>query len=63
MRSVARGLVTIGVEDASTRFELDRLLRAGAERAFIRACAASVRKIRLVAYSPDADDQEIDARA
>lgn len=57
VRSVARGVVTIGVEDASTRFELDRLLRAGAERTFIRACAASVRRVRLIAAPPDAETE------
>lgn len=48
VRSLARGVLTIGVEDASTRFELDRLLRAGAERTFVRACPTTVRKVKLV---------------
>lgn len=49
IRSLRRGLLTIAVEDAPTRFELDRALRAGLEREIVRRCAAPVRRIRLVA--------------
>ena len=48
IRSLRKGLLTIAVEDASTRYELDRLLRAGAERELARAATTTVRRVRLV---------------
>lgn len=52
VRSLSRGVLTIGVEDAAARYELDRFLRSGAERTFIRACPTTVRKVKLVAAAP-----------
>lgn len=46
--SLKRGVLTIGAEDSPTRFELDRHLRSGGERALIRASSASVRRIKVV---------------
>ena len=48
IRSVQRGKLTIAVADASTRFELDRLLRAGAKRDLVKGCPMTVRSVRLV---------------
>ena len=62
VRSLARGVLTIGVEDASTRFELDRVLRAGGERTFIRACPTTVRKLKLVS-AQEAPEKPDDADA
>lgn len=41
------GVVTIIVPDAAARYELDRFLRSGGERAFIEASPTPVRKILL----------------
>lgn len=49
IRSLRRGVLTIAVEDAPSRFQLDRALRDGLERELIRRCAAPVRRVRLVA--------------
>ncbi len=43
----ARGVLTIGVSDAATRFEIDRVLRAGAERELVRRMSTTLRKVRL----------------
>lgn len=45
--SFARGVLTIGVTDAATRFEIDRVLRAGAERELVRRMPTTLRKVRL----------------
>lgn len=49
--SLNRGVLLVGVPDASTRFQLDRLLRAGGDRAFRESCKADVRSIRVVLAS------------
>jgi len=46
---VARGVLTIGVADAPTRWALERLLKGGADREMIGKCPMTVRRIRLVA--------------
>lgn len=46
---VSRGALTIRARDASIRYELDRWLRAGGERAVIAASQAPIRKVRVVA--------------
>lgn len=43
-----RGVLTIGADDASTRFEVDRWLRAGGEREVISSSSAAVKKIKIV---------------
>ena len=48
VRSLARGVLTIGVADASTRYNLDRLMREGGERQLVRASPTTVRKVKLV---------------
>jgi len=46
---VQRRILTIRASDASTRYQLDRWLRSGGERAVISACVAPIQKIRVVA--------------
>lgn len=55
--SVSRGVLSIGVADAPARFEIDRLLGAGAKRELIRRCPMTVRRIRLVADAPRNETQ------
>ncbi len=43
-----RGVLEIGVRDSATRYEVDRFLRSGGQRAVIRACPTSIRRIKLV---------------
>ena len=52
---LSRGILTINVDDHATKFELDRALRAGAEREFIRLAPMSVRRLKLVVRTHDAD--------
>lgn len=49
IQAIRRGVLTIGVADAPTRYELERLLKGGAERDLIRRCPMTVRKVRLTA--------------
>lgn len=46
--SMARGVLTIRVQDAPARFALDRFLRAGGEREVQRASPVTLKKIKLV---------------
>lgn len=46
--SLSRGVLTVRCEDAATRFELDRWLRAGGEIALIKRAAAKLTRVRLV---------------
>lgn len=48
VEGISRGLLTIRVADAASRFQLDRALREGLERELIRRCPVAVRGIRLV---------------
>ena len=48
LEGVSRAVLTVRVPDASTRFELDRFLRAGGERAVVTASRSTVGRIRLV---------------
>lgn len=48
LQGLSRGVLTIAVPDASTRFTLDRFLRSGGERALIGASSAAIRKVRIV---------------
>lgn len=45
---LSRGVLTIAADDAATRFELDRWLRAGGEREVVRACPTTIRKVKVV---------------
>jgi glycerophosphoryl diester phosphodiesterase len=48
VESLRRGTATIRVEDASTRFELDRWLRTGGLDDLIHASPAALRRVKLV---------------
>ena len=48
VRSLVRGVLTVEVKGAPARFELDRALRAGMERELIKACPASLHKVKLI---------------
>ena len=45
------GALTIGVADHATKFELDRLLRSGAERELVKLAPTTVRRVKLVVDS------------
>ena len=45
---LARGVLTLGVPDASTRYVVDRLLRTGAQAALLKRVPASVRSVKMV---------------
>lgn len=49
---LARGVLTLGVPDASTRYVVDRLLRSGAQTALLKRVPASVRSVRLAITPP-----------
>ncbi|TVQ64383.1 MAG: DUF721 domain-containing protein [Phycisphaerales bacterium] len=52
LAGLLRGVLTIRVRDASTRYELDRMLRSGGEAAMVRRLNAPVRKVKLVVAPP-----------
>ncbi len=47
IEGLSRGVLTVTADDASTRYEIDRWLRAGGERELVRQCPTTVRKIRI----------------
>ncbi|MEO1128526.1 MAG: DciA family protein [Planctomycetota bacterium] len=53
IQGISRGVLTIGVADASTRYELDRLLKSGAQKNLVRLCPMTVRRVKLVAAQID----------
>lgn len=44
---LARGTLTLGVPDSSTRYVVDRLLRSGAQAALLKRVPASVKSVKL----------------
>lgn len=48
IKGLTRGVLTIGAHDAATRYEVDRMLRCGGDRALIERCAMTVRRVRVV---------------
>lgn len=48
VEGISRGVATIRVRDSATRFELDRLLRAGMERQLVKRCPTTLRKVKLI---------------
>lgn len=60
---LTRGVLTISVRDASTRYELDRLLRSGAETELLRRSAAPVRRVKLVVETKPTNSQRKNAVA
>ena len=51
LEGVSKGVLTVRVPDASTRFELDRFLRSGGQTQLVSACRASIGRVRLVVVS------------
>lgn len=51
LEGVARGILTVRVPDAATRFELDRFLRSGGQKRLLTECRTSITKVRLVVGS------------
>lgn len=49
---LARGVLTLGVPDASTRYVVDRLLRSGAQAALLKRVPASVKSVKLSITPP-----------
>lgn len=47
VQGLARGVLTIAVDNASTRYAVDRWLRAGGEAALIAASRVPLRKVKL----------------
>ena len=48
LETLSRGVLTVTVPDAATRFTLDRFLRSGGERTLIGASSAAIRKVRIL---------------
>lgn len=46
--SLSRGTLSVEVADAAARYEIDRWLRGGGERALVEASATPIRRVRLV---------------
>lgn len=46
--SLTRGVLTVRVQDAPARFELDRFLRAGGERELQKRSPVTLKKVKLV---------------
>lgn len=46
--SLHRGVLTVGVDGASTRYGLDRALRAGGLQALRRASSAAIARVKIV---------------
>lgn len=51
---VDRGMLRISVSDSSSRFALDRLLRAGVEEQLIRRSPVAIRGVRVDSAGPSA---------
>lgn len=49
---LARGVLTLGVPDSSTRYIVDRLLRSGAQSALLKRVPASVKSLKIVISAP-----------
>ena len=45
---LSRGVLTLGASDSATRFEVDRLLRTGAQRQLVRRCPSTLRKVKVI---------------
>lgn len=47
LASLSKGVLTVHVSDSAAMYELDRLLRGGAEQQIKTGCKTAMRKIRL----------------
>ena len=45
---VSKGVLTVRVPDAATRFELDRFLRSGGQKSLVASCRTTLNRVRLV---------------
>src|SRR5690606_1874176 len=50
--ALARGVLTVGVDGASTRYALDRALRNGALDTLRKASSAAISKVKMVESAP-----------
>lgn len=48
LEGTSRGVLTVRVPDAATRFELDRFLRSGGQKQLLTESRTSITKVRLV---------------
>ncbi len=48
LEGISKGVLTVRVPDSSTRFDLDRFLRSGAQKQLVSACRANLSRVRLV---------------
>jgi hypothetical protein len=55
LEGVSKGVLTVRVPDASTRFELDRFLRSGGQKQLVSACRANLSRVRLVVAATPPD--------
>lgn len=46
--SLARGTLTVRASDAAAKYQLERLLRGGAEAALVRSSPVALRKVKVV---------------
>lgn len=53
---LSRGVLTIRADDAAVRFEIDRWLRTGGDREFLKRCPTTVRKVKIVIGDEHAAD-------
>lgn len=46
--SFARGLLTVRIADAATRYQIERFLRAGGQRDLERSAGSAIRRVKLI---------------
>ncbi|MCC6320671.1 MAG: DUF721 domain-containing protein [Phycisphaerales bacterium] len=51
LEGISRGVLRVGVPDSAAAYELDRVLRSGAEAVVLRGGGAGVRSVRVVVSS------------
>ena len=51
LEGVSRGVLRVAVSDSATAYELDRLLRSGAEAALLAQVSVALRSVRVVVTS------------
>lgn len=47
LEGISRGVLTVRVPDAATRFELDRFLRSGGQKLLTSECRTTLSKVRI----------------
>ena len=56
LRSISRGVLTIAVSDATTRYAVERAVKGGLDLELIRAAPMTVRKVKVVLAREDQDE-------